>query len=401
MAAAPKKRRKVTLRTLMRKMREGEQIVQMAIYDYRSAVIADDLGVDILCVSDTGGMILFGHRSTVTVTFDEVMMMAKAIDRGSRYGLRMVDMPYWSFHTSAEQAVENAGRFVHEANAEVMKCEGNRHHAPNVEAIVKAGVPVQGHIGITPMRIAQLGGFFAQGKTADRARALVDDAIAFVEAGCFSIMTEVTTQEVTEYLARTLPVPVISLGGGQGGHGVHIITSDLMHLYPEHTPRHSKIYTDFIPIIEDVFTRYRDEVKAKVYPGPEHSVFMEEAELEKFAKAMEWDSKLEEIENRRREKSKATAPKRKAARPASKAADAAPKADGPSPPPGSGRQKTREMPEAVAGLGKTSDKIRALALEGWSVGDIYPALGISYQHAYSVFNRPVKDYAPPKRKRSR
>ena len=189
-------------------------------------------------------------------------------------------MPYWSFHTSAEQAVENAGRFVHEANAEVMKCEGNRHHAPNVEAIVKAGVPVQGHIGITPMRIAQLGGFFAQGKTADRARELVDDAIAFVEAGCFSIMTEVTTQEVTEYLARTLPVPVISLGGGQGGHGVHIITSDLMHLYPEHTPRHSKIYTDFIPIIEDVFTRYRDEVKAKVYPGPEHSVFMEEAELE-------------------------------------------------------------------------------------------------------------------------
>ena len=309
MADAPKRRRKVTLRSLMRKMRQGEQIVQMAIYDYRSAVIADDLGVDILCVSDTGGMILFGHQSTVTVTFDEVMMMAKAIDRGSRYGLRMVDMPYWSFHTSAEQAVENAGRFVHEANAEVMKCEGNRHHAPNIEAIVRAGVPVQGHIGITPMRIAQLGGFFAQGKTADRARELVDDAISFVEAGCFSIMTEVTTQEVTEYLAQTLPVPVISLGGGQGGHGVHIITSDLMHLYPEHTPRHSKIYTDFIPIIEDVFVRYRDEVRAKVYPGPEHSVFMDDSELEKFARAMEWDSKLEEIEHRRSKESKSSAPK--------------------------------------------------------------------------------------------
>ena len=247
MAEAPKRRRKVTLRTLMRKMRQGEQIVQMAIYDYRSAVIADQLGIDILCVSDTGGMILFGHQSTVTVTFDEVMMMAKAIDRGSRYGLRMVDMPYWSYHTSAEQAVENAGRFVHEANAEVMKCEGNRHHAPNIEAIIKAGIPVQGHIGITPMRIAQLGGFFAQGKTADRARELVDDAIAFVEAGCFSIMTEVTSQEVTEYLAQSLPVPVVSLGGGQGGHGVHIITSDLMHLYPEHTPRHSKDLHRFHP----------------------------------------------------------------------------------------------------------------------------------------------------------
>ena len=375
----------------MRKMRQGEQIVQMAIYDYRSAVIADDLGVDILCVSDTGGMILFGHQSTVTVTFDEVMMMAKAIDRGSRYGLRMVDMPYWSFHTSAEQAVENAGRFVHEANAEVMKCEGNRHHAPNIEAIVRAGVPVQGHIGITPMRIAQLGGFFAQGKTADRARELVDDAISFVEAGCFSIMTEVTTQEVTEYLAQTLPVPVISLGGGQGGHGVHIITSDLMHLYPEHTPRHSKIYTDFIPIIEDVFVRYRDEVRAKIYPGPEHSVFMDDSELEQFARAMQWDSKLEEIENRRSEASKSSAPrsKKKAQR---RRADPQPKA------PAQETAAAREIPADVTGLGTKSDKVRALAKLGWSVSDIYPVLGISYQHAYSAFHRRTRDYAPPRRK---
>ncbi len=299
MADAPKRPRKVTIRSLQKKMREGEQIVQMAIYDYRSAVIADRLGIDILCVSDTGGMILFGHKSTVTVTFDEVMMMAKAIDRGSQSGLRMVDMPYWSFHVSQEQAVANAGRFVHEANAEVMKCEGNIHHVPNIEAIVKAGIPVQGHIGITPMRMPQLGGFIAQGKTADRARELVDDAVAMVEAGCFSIMTEVTSQEVTEYLAQTLPVPVISLGGGQGGHGVHIITSDLMHLYEEHTPRHSKIYTDLIPIMEDVFIRYRDEVRDKVYPGPEHSVFMSDEEAERFARAMHWDWKLEQLEAKR------------------------------------------------------------------------------------------------------
>jgi 3-methyl-2-oxobutanoate hydroxymethyltransferase len=299
MAEKEKKRRKVTITTLNRKMQEGEQIVEMAIYDYRSAVIADRLGIDILCVSDTGGMILFGHKSTVTVTFDEVMMMARAIDRGSQYGLRMVDMPYWSFHVSPEQAVENAGRFVHEANAEVMKCEGNYHHAKNIEAIVTAGIPVQGHIGITPMRMPQLGGFFAQGKTADRAKELVEDAHAMVDAGCFSIMVEVTTQELTEYLAQTLPVPVVSLGAGQGAHGVHIITSDLMHLYEEHTPRHSKIYTDFIPLIEDVYTRYRDEVKAKIYPGPEHSVFMAPEEAEKFARMMKWDAKLEQIEKAR------------------------------------------------------------------------------------------------------
>jgi 3-methyl-2-oxobutanoate hydroxymethyltransferase len=280
-------------------MANGEQIVQMAIYDYRSAVIADRQDIDILCVSDTGGMILFGHQSTVTVTFDEVMMMAKAIDRGSRYGMRMVDMPYWSFHVSAEQAVENAGRFVHEANAEVMKCEGNLHHARNIEAIVKAGIPVQGHVGITPMRMPQLGGFFAQGKTADRAKELVDDARAFVDAGCFSILCEVTSEEVCQYLAETLPVPVVSLGAGNKADGVHIITSDLFKLWEEHVPRHSKVYTDLIPIMEDVFIRYRDEVRGHIYPGPEHTIYMADDEVEKFAKDMKWDSKLEELDKKR------------------------------------------------------------------------------------------------------
>ena len=299
MADAAKKRKRVTIRTLNKKMREGEQIVQMAIYEYRSAVIADRQDIDILCVSDTGGMILFGHQSTVTVSFDEVMMMAKAIDRGSQYGMRMVDMPYWSFHVSPEQAVENAGHFVHEANAEVMKCEGNLHHARNIEAIIKAGIPVQGHIGITPMRMPQLGGFFAQGKDAEGARRLVEDAQAFVDAGCFSILCEVTSEEVCQYLTETLPVPVISLGAGNKGHGVHIITSDLFKLWEEHVPRHSKVYTDLIPIMEDVFIRYRDEVREHIYPGPEHTVYMKDDELTKFAKDMKWDSKLAELENRK------------------------------------------------------------------------------------------------------
>ncbi|OHC83575.1 MAG: 3-methyl-2-oxobutanoate hydroxymethyltransferase [Rhodospirillales bacterium RIFCSPLOWO2_12_FULL_67_15] len=287
----PKKRKKITITELKRKMREGEQIVQLAVYDYRNAVVADRLGIDILCVSDTGGMVLFGHKSTVSVTFDEVMMMAKAIDRGSQYGLRMVDMPYWSFHISPEQAVENAGRFVAEANAEVMKCEGNRHHAKNIEAIVKAGIPVQGHIGITPMRMPQLGGFVAQGKTSDRAKELIDDAHAMVAAGCFSIMCEVTSEEVCQYLTETLPVPVISLGAGNKAHGVHIIGSDLFHLYEEHVPRHSKIYTDLIPIIEDVYNRYMADVRNHDYPGPEHTVYMKDEEREKFKKLTGWQPK--------------------------------------------------------------------------------------------------------------
>jgi len=289
------KRKKVTINTLMAKKRKGEPITQLAAYDYRTAVVSDRLGMDILCVSDTGGMILFGHQSTVSVSFEEVMMMSKAIDRGSKYGMRMVDMPYWSFHVSKEQAIENAGRFVHEANAEVMKCEGNRYHAPNIEAIVQAGIPVQGHIGITPMRMPQLGGFIAQGKTASRAKELIDDAKAMVDAGCFSILCEVTTSEVAEYLAEILPVPVISLGAGCRADGVHIISSDLFHLWEEHVPKHSRIYTDLIPIMEDVITRYMKDVVDRDYPGPKETINMQPDELEAFARDMKWERKLEEI----------------------------------------------------------------------------------------------------------
>src|SRR5438094_3532918 len=260
-------RKKVTIPTLMDKMKKGEPIVQLAVYDYETAIVADRVGIDILCVSDTGGMVLFGHEDTTSVSFEEVMFMAQAVKRGSKYGLRMVDMPYMSFHLSPMQAVENAAKYVSQGGAEVMKCEGNRHHAKNIEAIIKAGIPVQGHIGITPMRMPQLGGFVAQGKTAQRAKELVDDAKAFVDAGCFSILCEVTTSEVAEYLAQILPVPVISLGAGNCAHGVHIISSDLFHLWEEHVPRHSRIYTDLIPIMEDVISRYMKDVVSRAYPA--------------------------------------------------------------------------------------------------------------------------------------
>lgn len=286
-SAAPK-RKKVTIPQLFEKKRKGELITQLAVYDFPNAMVADRVGMDILCVSDTGGMVLFGHPNTTSVSFEEVLLMAQAVDRGSKYGLRMVDMPYMSFHLSPEQAVESAATFVHKANAEVMKCEGNQYHAKHIEAIVKAGIPVQGHIGITPMRMPQLGGFAAQGKTADRAKELVDDAWAMVDAGCFSIMCEVTTSEVCEYLTETLPVPVISLGAGNKADGVHIIGSDLFHLYEPHLPRHSKVYVEMVPMIEKVYKDYIADVQARVYPGKEHTVFMKPEELERFRDLVEW-----------------------------------------------------------------------------------------------------------------
>src|SRR5256712_13725242 len=187
-AGAAPARKKVTIPMLMDKMKKGEPIVQLAVYDYETAIIADRVGIDILCVSDTGGMVLFGHESTTSVSFEEVMFMAQAVKRGSKYGLRMVDMPYMSFHLSAQQAVDNAAKYVSQGGAEVMKCEGNQHHAKDIEAIVRAGIPLQGHIVFTPLRMRQLGGLLSQGKTADRARELVAAPWGRVDAAGFSDM---------------------------------------------------------------------------------------------------------------------------------------------------------------------------------------------------------------------
>jgi 3-methyl-2-oxobutanoate hydroxymethyltransferase len=282
------KKKKVTIPYLNEKKRKKEQITMMAIYDYPNAVIAERTGIDIVCVSDSGGMAVFGKENTTSVTFEECMIMMQTVSRGCRTGLRMLDMPYMSFHTSPEKAIENAARFVAEGGAEVMKCEGNKHHARNIEAIVKAGIPVMGHVGVTPMRITQLGGFVAQGKTAVRAKEIVDDAMAMYDAGCFSILCEVTTSEVCEYLTEKLPIPVISLGAGNKADGVHIITCDLFKLYDRHTPRHSKVYVELLPIMEKVFKDYIADVTSHQYPGPEHTIFMQPAEREGFASLVNW-----------------------------------------------------------------------------------------------------------------
>jgi len=284
-------KKKVTIPYLMEKKKNKEQITMMAIYDYPNAVIAERTGIDIVCVSDSGGMAVFGKENTTSVTFEECMIMMQTVTRGCKTGLRMLDMPYMSFHTSPEKSIENAARFVAEGGAEVMKCEGTRHHAKNIEAIVKAGIPVMGHVGVTPMRITQLGGFIAQGKTAVKAKEIVDDAMAMYDAGCFSILCEVTTSEVCEYLTEKLPVPVISLGAGNKADGVHIITCDLFKLYDRHTPRHSKVYVELLPIMEKVFRDYISDVTTRAYPGPEHTVFMQQAELEGFAKLVNWQKR--------------------------------------------------------------------------------------------------------------
>jgi 3-methyl-2-oxobutanoate hydroxymethyltransferase len=268
------KRKKVTIPMLMEKKKKKEPIVQLAVYDYENAIVADRMGIDILCVSDTGGMVLFGHESTTSVSFEEVMYMAQAVQRGSKYGLRMVDMPVHelSLVRSASGRQCGAVRLKSQRGSHEMR----RQSAPRQirRSDCQGGHPVQGHIGICPMRIPQLGGFAAQGKTADRAKEMIDDAMAFVDAGCFSILTEVVTSEVSQYLAETLPVPVISLGSGNTSDGVTSSARTSSTSTKNIRRATSKLYVDLVPLLEKGYREYMDDVKNRRYPGKEHTVFM-------------------------------------------------------------------------------------------------------------------------------
>ena len=289
--AAPA-RKKVTIPPLVEKMKKGEPIVQLAVYDYETAIVADRVGIDILCVSDTGGMVLFGHETTTSVSFEEVMFMAQAVKRGSQYGLRMVDMPYMSFHLSAQQAVDNAAKYVVAGRR-----RGDEVRGQPAPREVHRGDRQGRHPGAGPHRHHARCACRSSAASSRRARppsaprSWSTTRWAMVDAGCFSIMCEVTTSEVCEYLAETLPVPVISLGAGNRAHGVHIIGSDLFHLYEKHVPRHSKIYVDLVPILEKGLSDYRDEVRSRVYPGKEHTVFMKEDELARFRDLVGWKKK--------------------------------------------------------------------------------------------------------------
>lgn len=286
---------KVTINYLNEKKKKKEPITMLAVYDYPAAVLAEQAGIEILCVSDTGASILFGHPTNNEVSIEEELIMCQAVYRGSEYGLRMADMPYMSYHTSADDAIRNAARLVSEGGMEVMKCEGWKEVAPNIGAIVKAGIPVQGHVGITPMRLVALGGVYrTQGRTFESATRVVEDARLLVDLGCFSILCEGVADEVCHYLAETLPVPVISLASGNKSDGVHIIQCDLyggtmLKGGKRFTPTHSKMYVDLYADELKAFSLYADDVLRRKYPGPEHTWKMKTEDLEKFRKAMKWN----------------------------------------------------------------------------------------------------------------
>jgi 3-methyl-2-oxobutanoate hydroxymethyltransferase len=274
---------KLPLPELAQMKRRGDKIVMVTAYDAASGRLADAAGIDLILVGDTAAMVVLGHESsTVPVTMEEMLFMTKAVTRGARRPLVVGDMPFGSYQVSDEEAIRNAIRFVKEGGADVVKLEGAGPSLSRVRAIVGAGIGVMGHLGLTPQSATVLGGFKAQGRTAERARQLLDDALALEAAGCFSVVLEAVPAAVSERITEALEIPTIGIGAGAGCDGQVLVWHDLLGLYGGRTPRFVKQYANLGAEIERALAEYAADVRSGAFPEERHTYAMPEDELARF-----------------------------------------------------------------------------------------------------------------------
>lgn len=271
-------RKKVSLPVLYEKMAAGTPLTMVTCYDYPMAYLVEQAGIDIVLVGDSLGMTILGYDSTLPVTMADMLRHAAAVRRGTPNAWLVGDMPYMTYQPSDELAVLNAGRFMAEAACDAVKLEGGREMVSRIRAITAAGIPVMGHLGLTPQSAASLGGFRLQGKSAAQAKKIVDDADALVEAGCVAILLELIPDRVCELITRRAGVPIISLGCGPEAHGQLLIFHDMFGLYPKFTPKMAKQYADAGRAIGDGLKRYVAEVQGRIFPEPERYFGMKDDE---------------------------------------------------------------------------------------------------------------------------
>jgi len=276
---------KLPLPELREMKRRGEKIVMVTAYDAPSGRLADQAGVDLVLVGDSSGMVVHGRESTVAVSLDEIVFMTQWVSRGARRPLLVADMPFGSYEVSDEQAVQNAVRLVKEGGADAVKLERGGTSASRAHAIVAAGVPVMGHVGLTPQTATVLGGFKAQGRSAERARALVDEALALEAAGCFAVVLEAVPAQVARAVTQALAVPTIGIGAGGGCDGQVLVWHDMLGYYEGHAPRFVKRYADLGATITEALGRYAEEVRSGAFPEQQHTYAMPEEELRAFEEA--------------------------------------------------------------------------------------------------------------------
>jgi 3-methyl-2-oxobutanoate hydroxymethyltransferase len=276
---------KLPLPELAEMKRRGEKIVMVTAYDAPGGRLADAAGVDVVLVGDSAAMVVLGHDSTVPATMDEMVVLTRATTRGARRPLVVADMPFGSFQVSDEEALRNAIRFVKEAGADAVKLEGAGPTLSRVRTLVGAGVPVMGHVGLTPQSATMLGGFKAQGRTAEGARRLLDDARALEAAGCFSVVLEAVPAPVAARVTETLLIPTIGIGAGAGCDGQVLVYHDLLGLYDGQAPRFVKRYADVAGEIRAALEAYVADVRSGAFPDERHTYSMPDEELELFERA--------------------------------------------------------------------------------------------------------------------
>jgi 3-methyl-2-oxobutanoate hydroxymethyltransferase len=275
-------RPKVTVHTLQEKRDRGERITMLTAHDYPGARALEAAGVDAILVGDSLAMVALGHPDTLSVTMDEMLHHARAVSRGARTPLLVGDLPFMSYQPSLENGVRNAGRFLQEAGMDAVKFEGGRDFADTARAIVRAGIPVMGHIGLTPQSVKELGGFRVQGRTAEAARALLDDALALEDAGCFAIVLEAMPDRLGGFITERLRVPTIGIGAGAGTSGQVLVTHDLLGYYDGHTPKFAKRYAELFDTIGSALAAWRADVEGGPFPAREQTYAMPEEEWKAF-----------------------------------------------------------------------------------------------------------------------
>lgn len=274
---------KVTILDIL-KAKNTRKLTMVTAYDYPSAVLVDKAGIDLVLVGDSLAMVVLGLKDTLAVGMEEMLHHTRAVSRGVKRAFIVGDMPFLSYQTSVKDAVYNAGRFLKEGRAQAVKLEGGREVVPKIKAIVEAGIPVQGHLGLTPQKYNLLGGFKVQAKTYEAAKYLLEDALALEEAGCFSLVLEAVPQEVAKLITENLSIPTIGIGAGKFCDGQVLVFHDILGLFDKFVPHFVKQYANLSVEIEKNLKAFKKEVEEGKFPGKEHVFTLEDKEKEKLKK---------------------------------------------------------------------------------------------------------------------
>ena len=273
---------KFTVSSFLKSKQSGEKISMLTAYDYSTAKLIDEAGVDSILVGDSLGMVVLGYENTLQVTVDDIVHHCKAVSRGVKRALVIGDMPFLSYHISPQESVKNAGRIIQEGMAHAVKLEGGRDIIDSVKAIVRAQIPVVGHLGLTPQSVNMLGGFKVQGREEDKAKKMIEDALMLQEAGVFCIVLECVPMQLAQLISENLDIPTVGIGAGSGCGGQVLVTQDMLGMYTDFTPKFVKQYANMKDDITSAVKGYIDEVKSAEFPGEDHSFTMDEEQLKRL-----------------------------------------------------------------------------------------------------------------------